>query len=258
MRLNQCVLSLVVFSVLNSTAVFAATGLNKSAACTRWSELLGVSNESAAVLHSDQVTVLNQSGESLFSWTDQVYKSSSPHQLWSVSKTITAAIIGASILRDKIQLASSVSQLLPVSVRKQMVDVQRFSLLTFAHLLSMTSGISWIETQDVNLQSITDFPMMYADNDGDFAKFIVQRPFTNDPGEVWNYATANANLAMAALKSVYGAGYDTMPWDLLFTPAHMSSARFSKTVQAHLSAVRMSIFRLRIWRSLVSFISMTE
>lgn len=205
----------IALAVLASTfsIASAAPASMSSTACRHWLHL-------AKNMKTDQLAVANASGEMLFSWTDGVYKTNSPHQLFSASKTITSTLAATAIQEGKLSLDDRLSKFFP--------SRREFREIRVGDLFAMTSGVKWTENEETEPKKISVLPMLYTKGYRDVVKHILGLEFTDRPGRVWNYSSANTNLAMAVLRRVYGRRYDDMPWKNLFEPLGIKTARIEQ------------------------------
>ncbi len=182
-------------------------------------------------LQTDQVSVRDAKGRLLYSWSDGKYHRSTPHALWSVSKSISAVLVGTAIQDGKLHLDDSLVNYLPRQIVAEAADRKQLAAVKISQLLAMTSGIEWSEAVDLDPVKVSVLPLMYGSGAVDFTRGVLTHSFVAHPGRVWNYSSANATLEWAALKTVYGgsgAKYDDMPYQNLFRPLGLKSARFEQ------------------------------
>ena len=192
---------------------------------------------------TDQLVVL-RNGQKVFDWSDGVVKKDSPHEMWSVSKTIAATLIGTAIQEGKIKLDDPIANYFPELVTDKKVDHAMFNKIKIRDLLAMTSGFQWTESALKSTKAQSDLPFLYSEGYPDLVKYISHLRFASEPGKKWNYSSVNAVLEMAIIRKVYGADASDMPWNNLFRQLDIKSARFEKdrsgtyvgSAFAHLSA----------------------
>jgi len=199
-----------------------------SKACRDWRSLTIDYRKTESGMQTDQVAVIRASGETLFSWADSPYRKNSPHQLWSVSKTVSSMLLGTAIAEGKLKLTDRMTQFLPATQRLNPSGVSAFSAITLENLLEMTSGFKWSEHSNDDVDVASVLPMMYSEGYKNFTRYIFDLDMVAHPGRVWNYSSVNADLIMAVLKKVYRDAYDDFPWKNLFDPMAMKSARFEQ------------------------------
>jgi len=199
-----------------------------AAACRAFREQIGAmrgpKNDKVA---SDQVVVIRNQ-QTLFNWDDGVLNPDTAREMWSVSKSITATLIGAAIQDGKLKLEDPIDKYLPEIRGGRDVDTKNFHKVTVRDLLAMTSGIKWTENQNAPVDQQSDLPMLFADGYPNLVKYISHLKFSSTPGKEWNYSSVNAILEMAIIRKVYGSEANDMPWNALFRPLNIKSAHFEK------------------------------
>ncbi len=150
------------------------------------------------------------------------YTASTPHPLWSVTKSISMAIFGLAEAEGKISSEDRVIQWYPQAHAKAWGDVQ------LSHLLEMTSGVSWSEAYEKNPLVSSVVSLLYKESSfRDMPAFRLSQTQKEAPaGERFNYASGDTNLMMGALKKALGSSYDSYPWRSLFDPLGMTSFTF--------------------------------
>ncbi len=199
-----------------------------SKACRDWRSLTIDYRKTETGMQTDQVAVVRGNGEILFSWADAPYKKSSPHQLWSVSKTVSSMLLATAIADGKVKLTDKVTQYLSAAQRRNPFGASQFAAITLENLLEMTSGFKWSEHSTDGVEEASVLPMMYSEGYKNFTRYIFNVDMVAHPGKVWNYSSVNADLMMAVLNKVYRGAYDDFPWKNLFEPMAMKSARFEQ------------------------------
>jgi CubicO group peptidase (beta-lactamase class C family) len=76
----------------------------------------------------------------------------------------------------------------------------RKSAITIQSLLDMTSGIDWIESIDGGREDT----LIEYEHSRDLIQFVLDRPMSNAPGEVFNYDSGNPHLVSAILGKLAG------------------------------------------------------
>ncbi|WP_171684506.1 serine hydrolase domain-containing protein [Paenibacillus planticolens] len=115
-----------------------------------------------------------------------------PQDMKSVTKSITSALVGIALSERKlISLDQKVADFFP-----ELASDPLKSRMTIKHVLSMTSGTAWDNTDEV---SSTE--MMYSP---DWVQYILERPGHVEPGSLFNYSNGDAHLLSALLHKVTG------------------------------------------------------
>jgi len=138
------------------------------------------------------------------------------HTVQSISKTVTAALIGVAIQRGEIPNVD-----VPVSSYLKGVP----PTLRLRHLLTMTAGLAWNE----------DGPYKDPRNDWaelersfDWIKFIVSKPLESEPGKRFNYSSGVAVLLGEVLRRATGQPADAYAVQHLFKPLGCQSLYWKK------------------------------
>ncbi len=136
--------------------------------------------------------------------------------LGAVTNTVVADLIGIAIAERKI---SSINQ--PIS---DFLSRDYGSLLsnkgdiTIAHLLAMSSGISWNETTGNSYQQFLGDP--------DPTRYVLQQAMLNTPGSRFNYNSGAAHLLSVILTKATGMSTSQYAQKVLFTPLGITQSQW--------------------------------
>jgi CubicO group peptidase (beta-lactamase class C family) len=133
---------------------------------------------------------------------------------YSVAKSVVSMLIGAAIQDGYIEsVDEKVTQYLP------RLKGSSYDQSSIANLLQMASGVQWNED--------------YADPDSDVAsaswdtidlyEYLGSKPRLSEPGDVFNYNTAETNLAGTLLRSAIGNNLSTYLSEKIWRPFGMES-----------------------------------
>ena len=126
------------------------------------------------------------------------YSAEIPHLINSSTKAVIGTL-AAMAMKDGL-LDSTDHSMLDFFADRNLTNVDdRKKAITVQHLLDMTSGIDWREPTDG--RPITFFEM---ERSPDWTKFILDRPMSNTPGDVFNYNSGNPQLLSAILTKLTG------------------------------------------------------
>ncbi|WP_275791127.1 serine hydrolase domain-containing protein [Pararhizobium gei] len=141
------------------------------------------------------------------------FDSATPLLGWSMTKTVTAALIGIRI-RDG-QMALDRTELLP-----QWRNDPR-SQIRLSDLLAMQSGLRFNEDYG-NVTDVTR--MLYLE--GDMARFAASRPLEAKPGDRFSYSSGASMILSRLWMNTFGSVREalTFPRAALFRPLGMTSA----------------------------------
>ncbi len=172
-----------------------------------------------AVHRTDAVFILKD-GKTLHERYARDTKPEAPHPLWSISKSVTQALVGAAIAEGKLKLTDSLCALL-----RQPLPASHCSI-TAQSLLQMSSGLRWQETYEHEPPTRSSvMQMLYGEGRASMASFVLGHPVASAPGSSWNYSSGDSLLLMRLLQSVYpAADYERLPWSRLFERLGIRSA----------------------------------
>lgn len=98
--------------------------------------------------------------------------------------------------------------------------------ITIQTLLDMTSGIDWREPLDGRPDSVIDM-----ERSPDWVKFILDRPMSRAPGEIFNYNSGNPHLLSAILTKLTGMSAADYAKARLFGPLGISTSKWRQDPQ---------------------------
>lgn len=131
---------------------------------------------------------------------------------WSMTKTVTAAIIGTLVRDGKLDLAKA-------SLFPEWSDER--AKITVADLMAMASGLEFNE----DYGDVTDVTrMLYLEPD--MAAFARDKPLTSEIGKVFNYSSGTTVLLSRIWQDALGGAQEALayPHKALFGPLGMASA----------------------------------
>lgn len=136
---------------------------------------------------------------------------------WSMTKSITNAIVGILVKKGKLSLKEPV----PVPEWQKKGDPRR--AITLDELLRMSSGLEWVESytdrpvSDVNI-------MLFLKPD--MGAFAASKPLAARPDTVWLYSSGTTNIISRLIRQVLGSreAYWEFPRRELFNKIGMRSA----------------------------------
>jgi CubicO group peptidase (beta-lactamase class C family) len=100
---------------------------------------------------------------------------------WSMTKSITSAVLGVLERKGKISLAQD-------HLFKEWENDKR-SKITLNNVLQMNSGLEW-EEDYTKISDVTRMLFM----EGDMPKVQINKPLTGEPNNSWNYSSGTTNL----------------------------------------------------------------
>jgi len=134
---------------------------------------------------------------------------------WSMSKSVTNALIGILIKQGKLQLHK------PAPVKEWQNDNRKS--ITLHHLLQMSSGLEWEE----DYSTISDATVMLYKK-GDMGSFALNKPLLFPPDSVWYYSSGTSNILSLIIRRQFKTDqeYWKFPREALFNKTGMRSMIF--------------------------------
>ncbi len=138
-----------------------------------------------------------------------------PQLGWSMTKSITNALIGIMVKNGQLELDA------PVPFAEWQNDERKN--ITLNNLLRMSSGLAWEEIYS-RVSSATK--MLYVK--GDMANFVLNHPLKEAPGNYWEYSSGTTNLLSGLIRRQLGdqQAYLDFPRQALFNKLGMRSVTF--------------------------------
>ena len=156
------------------------------------------------------------------------YQRNSLHTIYSVTKSISSALIGIAIDRSLIQsIDDTVLSFFPEYIL-QNTDRQN---ITLKHILTLTSGFDWDEKSFPYSDPRNTETQMVATND--WMKFVLERPIRSQPGIEWVYNTGSVHLLSGIIKHATGQFVDSFAESSLFQPLGIQNYEWNKDPQGY-------------------------
>ena len=135
------------------------------------------------------------------------------HDLRSVSKSITSALVGIAIGEGRIPgVDANVLQLFPQYFEQIAADKRS---LTLHHILTMSAGLDWFEPGDYTNPGNDEIRMT---NSPDPVAFTLGRSLRTEPGETFQYNGGLPTLLGQLLEDAYGMRGDAILKEKLLDP----------------------------------------
>lgn len=151
------------------------------------------------------------------------FRKGQPQRAWSVTKSVTNALIGIGIHKGYLNLEQSVGKFV-----KDFQGVQR-SALTINHLMRMSSGLSWKEGYEYDPFSSDVIAMLYTTHFQNMASRPGSKEFEFQPGTKFRYSSGETNLLIHAFRQALPVSiYDDFPWKELFDPLGITTATWER------------------------------
>ncbi|MFX1328144.1 MAG: serine hydrolase domain-containing protein [Promethearchaeota archaeon] len=129
-------------------------------------------------------------------WYEQLFQEDSLFRVFSVSKSVTSALIGIAL--DKGYIKSLDEFVLDYFPDKDIANLNtQKQSMTIEHLLTMTTGLDWAEYYPYGDPLNPYFTWKASE---DHVEFVLNRTMIAAPGQVWNYNTGATHLLTAILE----------------------------------------------------------
>ncbi|HQW93791.1 MAG TPA: serine hydrolase [Ferruginibacter sp.] len=123
---------------------------------------------------------------------------------WSMSKSLTAAMIGVLVKQGKLQVDAPAPVEEWVNTKKQNI--------TLKQVLQQTTGLDFLEDY-TKYSEVTN--MLF--NKGDMGAFTAKLPLKFEPGSVFSYSSGNSNILSRIIRKTVGENvYPAFPYQSLF------------------------------------------
>ena len=142
------------------------------------------------------------------------------HHIYSCTKVFTSALVGIAIEEGYISgINDFVLNYFPNKTFGNM-DARK-QAITINHLLTMTSGLRWVDQTNFYQMQVTS----------DWVKYILDQPMDYQPGDVWNYNTGCSHLLSAILNAVTPNGTRIYAIEKIFNPLNITNYSWSNDPQ---------------------------
>jgi len=143
------------------------------------------------------------------------YDRATKHCLSSVTKSITATLLGISI--DKGFVPGVDERVFAYFPDMADLDVGTKSGLTLRHLVTMSAGLQWDEWSYSLSDPRNDLTQWFRST-GDLVRFVLERPMVADPGTSFTYNGGLTNVLGEAVRRASGRRLDAFSEAFLFGP----------------------------------------
>lgn len=163
-----------------------------------------------------------------------------PHLSWSLSKSALSTLVGIMVKRGMIDINE------PMPVAEWGGDER--SEITWNHMLTMTSGLKFIEDYGDPDSDIRE--MLY--NSVDMGAYAANQPLLHRPGEHYHYASGTSNVISRAMRKVFAddEAYHQFPYEALLDPMGWANAVFESDASGTFVGASYLYATARDWASL--------
>jgi hypothetical protein len=157
------------------------------------------------------------------------YKGRPVHTLQSVTKSVTATLIGAAMHQNRIKGVNE--PLLSFFTGYDLSNVDaRLRKATLADLLTMRSGIEWHESDRPLDQTNTTLQL---EQSQDWIKFTLAQPMDSEPGTKWVYNSGGSALMAEIIRKATGEHAHKYAEKALFGPLGIRDYHWKITPTGH-------------------------
>ncbi|MEO0328845.1 MAG: serine hydrolase [Pseudomonadota bacterium] len=176
-------------------------------------EVLNIVSDEAMLGEGYRAVVVVKNGRIIAENYADGFDAETPLLGWSMSKSVTAVIIGTLIKSGQMSLGDNLVDSFPewgTDARKE---------ITVESMLAMSSGLDWNEAYG----DVSDVIRMLFLND-DMAGYAARSKSGSEPGSVFNYSSGTTTLLARAWQDRVGENSLGYPREKLFSPLGMTSA----------------------------------
>jgi CubicO group peptidase (beta-lactamase class C family) len=143
------------------------------------------------------------------------YKKDTPHEVYSITKSVVSALIGIAIQEGYINsVEEPVLDLFPGRTFEN--DDARKRSMTLEHLLTMSSGLEW------------DWDEMVSSRD--WVQYVLDQPMYIEPGKEFLYSSGNAHVLSAVIQEASGQNTHEFAQQHLFDPLGIAETNWQKDI----------------------------
>ncbi len=143
------------------------------------------------------------------------YKKDTPHEVYSVTKSVVSALIGIAIQEGYINsVEDPVLDFFPGRTFEN--DDARKRSMTLEHLLTMSSGLEW------------DWDEMVSSRD--WVQYVLDQPMYIEPGTEFLYSSGNAHVLSAIIQEASGLNTHEFAQQHLFDPLGITETNWQKDI----------------------------
>ncbi|MEM7333419.1 MAG: serine hydrolase [Chloroflexota bacterium] len=167
-------------------------------------------------------------GEIIFEAYYQGTSETTMTPVYSVTKSVTSAMMGKAVSEDLIQIDDPMLDYFPEFDQIDNLTEQKQNI-TVADLLTMRSGLAWDEvsaTYGSGTNSVTNLT-----RSGNWLQYILDQPMATSAGGRFTYNSGVTMLLGGVLEAATGQTVETYTAEYLFQPLEINSWRWENTPQ---------------------------
>lgn len=171
--------------------------------------------------------VIIKDGELKYEKYEGKYTNSTPHVLWSISKTITGALLGIAVRDNRVSLEQYLYEFYPL-----LATNENYQKIKIENLFYLDTGFIWDEFYIGDVRKSPVLNMLYGNGHRDIVNFAINKKIISEgPNFKWDYTTGTPAITMGVLKNIYNSDYNKMPWVLFFNLLNMKSITFEQDLK---------------------------
>ncbi len=158
----------------------------------------------------------------------QDYQRSSLHTVFSITKSVSSALVGIAIEEG---LINNVEDTVLSFFPQYSIQDPAKQKIKLHHILTLTSGIAWDEkTYPYSDPRNTETEMVATD---DWMRFVLEQPVQSEPGTEWIYNTGSVHLLSGIIWQASGMYADVFTEQVLFQPLGIQDYKWNKDPKGH-------------------------
>jgi CubicO group peptidase (beta-lactamase class C family) len=150
--------------------------------------------------------LLIRNGYNVFEQYFNGWNSTTYHSIFSITKSVVSCLYGIAIKEGLVQINDTMVSFFPDKTIENLDNAKMN--ITIEHLLTMSSGISWLEP----------ISMLQFSNSEDPLQFILDKEMDAFPGETFNYNSGAVHILTAILQNITGTTTQAYAEEKLFAP----------------------------------------
>ena len=171
------------------------------------------------------VLLVQKDGKIIFEYFSKDWDARKPHELWSVTKSLTNMLVGIAVREKKLSLEESLCD--------KLTDYKGtpYCQIKVIDILNHSSGIKWNEVYEKSIVESSPISMLYGKGALSTADFVLSFPHVLEatPGNRWMYSSGDSNLLTKILQKAYSNNdYDELPWKKFAEPLGIESLTFEQ------------------------------
>ncbi len=148
------------------------------------------------------------------------------HSMQSISKSVTATIIGIAIARGDFKASLDTPVLKFFNVQRVKNVDERKRRMTLRNVLTMTTGLDWNEDLPYNDPHNPTAPM---EASNDWVQFVIDLPMVNEPGAKFAYSSGATELLAYIFKRETRQDIEAYARRYLFNPLGIHDYHWKRT-----------------------------